>query len=78
MDGSRRTTSIHILDDDSLLHVFYLYRPFLLGEDQDDRARLYGGGTEDGSVDGGGIGLPMFANDGETLFLAQHPTLVFP
>ena len=43
MDGSRRTTSIHILDDDSLLHVFYLYRSFLLGEDQDDRARLYGG-----------------------------------
>jgi len=35
--------TIHILDDDSLLHVFYLYRPFLLGEDEDDGARLYGG-----------------------------------
>ena len=35
--------SIHILDDDSLLHTFYLYRPFLLGEDQDDDARLKGG-----------------------------------
>ena len=34
-------TSIHILDDDSLLHVFYLYRPSLLGEDQDD-TRLFG------------------------------------
>jgi hypothetical protein len=32
-----------MLDDDSLLHVFYLYRPFLSGEDQDDRARLAGG-----------------------------------
>jgi hypothetical protein len=27
------TTSIHILDDDSLLHVFYLCRPFLGGDD---------------------------------------------
>jgi hypothetical protein len=36
-------TLIHILDDDSLLHVFYLYRPFLLGEDDDGDAHLYGG-----------------------------------
>ena len=43
MDIRPRTASIHILDDDSLLHVFYLYRPFLLGEDQDDNARLLGG-----------------------------------
>ena len=42
--GNRsRTVSIDVLDDDSLLHVFYLYRPFLSGEDQDDEARLYGG-----------------------------------
>ena len=27
------TTSIHLLDDYSLLHVFYLCRPFFLGED---------------------------------------------
>ena len=33
---SPRITSIHILDDDSLLNVFYLYRPFLLGKDDDD------------------------------------------
>ena len=32
-DNSRRTASIHILDDDSLLHVFYLFRPILLDED---------------------------------------------
>jgi hypothetical protein len=38
-----QTTPIHILDDDSLLHVFYLYRPFLLGEDGDDHDRLFGG-----------------------------------
>jgi hypothetical protein len=43
MGNRLRTTSIHILDDDSLLHVFYLYQPFLLGEDEDDNARLLGG-----------------------------------
>ena len=47
MENSRRTASIHILDDDSLIHVFCLYRPFLLGEDDDDDARddahLFGG-----------------------------------
>jgi hypothetical protein len=43
MGNSPRTASIHILDDDSLLNVFLLYRPFLLGEDQDDDARLMGG-----------------------------------
>jgi hypothetical protein len=37
------TASIQILDDDSLLHVFYLYRPFLLGEDEDDNDRMIGG-----------------------------------
>ena len=45
------SASIHILDDDSLLHVFYLYRPFLLGEDQDD-TRLFG--REKGWVRGHG------------------------
>jgi hypothetical protein len=43
MGNSPRTASIHILDDDSLLHVFYLYRPVLLGEDEDDFGRLWGG-----------------------------------
>ena len=43
MGNRRRTVSINILDDDSLLHVFYLYRPFLSGEDQDDHARRSGG-----------------------------------
>jgi hypothetical protein len=43
MGNSLRTASIHILDDDSLLHVFHLYRPFLLGEDENDNARLRGG-----------------------------------
>jgi len=43
MGNRPRTASIHILDDDSLLHVLYLYRPFLSGEDQDDNARLLGG-----------------------------------
>ena len=44
MGNRSRTVSIHILDDDSLLHVFYLSRPFLSGEDQDDNARQWGGG----------------------------------
>ncbi len=34
MDNSLHTISIHILDDDSLLNIFCLYRPFLLGEDK--------------------------------------------
>ena len=41
--SSPLTPSIHILDDDSLLNVFYLYRPFLLGEDGDENGRLTGG-----------------------------------
>jgi hypothetical protein len=36
-------TSIHILDDDSLLNIFRLYRPFLLGEDQNVKIRVKGG-----------------------------------
>ena len=32
-----------MVDDDSLLNIFYLYRPFLLGEDEDDESRLVGG-----------------------------------
>ena len=44
MGNSSLTASIHILDDDSLLNIFYLYRPFLLGEDDDeDDDRLAGG-----------------------------------
>ena len=33
MGNRPRTASIHILDNDSLLHVFYLYRPFVSDED---------------------------------------------
>ena len=47
MGNRSRTPSIHILDDYSLLHIFYLYRPFLLGEDEDNEdngaRRLWGG-----------------------------------
>ncbi|KAI0286620.1 hypothetical protein BGY98DRAFT_1092274 [Russula aff. rugulosa BPL654] len=35
--------SIHFLDDDSLLNMFYLYRPSFLGEDEGDFDRLQGG-----------------------------------
>ena len=43
MGNSPLTASIHILDDDSLLNVFDLYRPFLLGEDEYEGARVVGG-----------------------------------
>jgi hypothetical protein len=35
--NSPHTAWIHILDDDSLLNVFYLYRPVLLGEEPEDQ-----------------------------------------
>src|SRR6267154_4196898 len=43
MGNSPYTTSIHILDDYSLLNIFYLYRPFLFGEDRDLDMRFEGG-----------------------------------
>ena len=43
MRSSPHIASIHILDDDSLLHVFYFCRPFLFGEDEDEDARIMGG-----------------------------------
>ena len=48
MGNSPPTASIHILDDDSLLNVFYLYRPFLLGEDDEDEGIRLIGGKEGG------------------------------
>ena len=44
MDNSPHVASIHVLDDDSLLNIFYLYRPFFLGEGGDAFQRLHGGG----------------------------------
>jgi hypothetical protein len=35
MGNSPHVASIHVLDDDSLLNIFYLYRPFFLGEDEE-------------------------------------------
>ena len=43
MGNSPHTASIHILDDDSLLNVFHLYQPFLLGEDEGKSSHLWGG-----------------------------------
>ena len=42
-NNSPHIVSIHILNDDSLLNVFYLYRPFFLGEDEKIFGRLQGG-----------------------------------
>ena len=41
--NSLHAVSIHILDDDSLLNVFNFYRPFSLGEEDDNDAYLLGG-----------------------------------
>ncbi|KAI0276391.1 hypothetical protein BGY98DRAFT_707377 [Russula aff. rugulosa BPL654] len=41
---SPHTNSIHILDNDSLLNVFHLYRPFLLGEEAHDVQIRFRGG----------------------------------
>ena len=43
MNSEPRTTPIHILDDDSLLHAFYLYRPYVFGEDENEISRSFGG-----------------------------------
>ena len=43
MANSPHTASIDILDDYSLLNTFYLYRPFVLGEDEDEECGLLGG-----------------------------------
>ena len=45
MGNSPHATSIHILDDNSLLNIFHLHRPFLLGENQDVNIRVGGGGV---------------------------------
>ena len=57
------------LDNDTLLHI-----PFLLGEDEEDRARLFGA-IGYGYVGGGGLSLPTFAKDGEASYLVQHPPI---
>ena len=40
---SPHTASIHILDDDSLLNLFHLYRPAIFDGDEDDNVHIYGG-----------------------------------
>ncbi len=43
MGNSPHTASINTLDDDSLLNMFCLYRPYFLGQETDAHERLYGG-----------------------------------
>ena len=45
MGNSPDTESIHILDDDSLLNIFYLYRPAILDGVNDDSLCMLGGKT---------------------------------
>ena len=48
MDSRPLNSSVHILDDDSLLNILHLYRPFLLGENEDEDVRLAGGSLVEG------------------------------
>src|ERR1700747_524310 len=41
MGNSPYIVSIHVLDDDSLLNIFYLYRPFFLGEGRNNHELLH-------------------------------------
>ena len=41
--GDSPHTAIDILDDDSLLNIFYLYQPILFGEDENDGIHLFEG-----------------------------------
>ena len=43
LGNSPHTASIHVLDDDSLLNIFYLYRPAIFDADEDDGQRFSGG-----------------------------------
>jgi hypothetical protein len=43
--NSPHSVPINVLDDYSLLNIFYVYRPFILGEDEDDEYRLSGGSS---------------------------------
>ena len=43
-DRPHSSTSIHILDDDSLINIFRLYRPILLHKDEANRSRILQGG----------------------------------
>src|SRR6266446_10619904 len=46
MGNSRHTASIHILDDDSLLNIFCLYRPDFLIEETSSPYNLFGGSEQ--------------------------------
>ena len=41
--NSLHTASVHILDDDSLLNIFYLYRPAVFDGDEDNLIHIKGG-----------------------------------
>ena len=48
MNNSPHVVSIHILDNDSLLNIFSLYRPFFLGEDENFAGRVFAGNSDPG------------------------------
>ena len=42
LGNSPHAASIHVLDDDSLLNIFHLYRPAIFDVDEDDAQRILG------------------------------------
>jgi hypothetical protein len=73
---STYSASIHILDDDSLLNIFYLYRPAIFDGDEDDEfsyRRREGMGSRTMVVQTR-TRLPKMA---KPRYLDRHPTWVF-
>jgi len=71
--------SIHILDDNSLLHVFYLYRPFFPSKyDSEDFDIRLSGMTSERWVRRWWYKLRMSAEDGGMSYSGPHLTWMFP
>jgi hypothetical protein len=75
MGNSPHTVSVHILDDDLLLNIFYLYRPPFLTEARALQSVPQKG--KDGTGNDGGTNSHTFAKDGGTSSSNRHPTSIF-
>ena len=65
------TVSIHILDDESLISVFFRYRPAVFGGGEDDKVRFRGGRRWNREDDG--TNPLTFAEDGDASYSGRHP-----
>ena len=67
--NSPHTAWIHIIDDDSLVNIFYLYRPPIFDEDECDLVRAFGGKI--GSANDGGTNSHKFVQRWRNLLLGS-------